>query len=174
MKIISLSLPKNYPVTDNGFKTLKKYYGDMLNVSELTGKTVLDVGCGTSPFVKELRGNGINAVSLDVQKVNSPNTGSHIQGFANQMPFKDKVFDCIYSTFSIFTYLFTGNSKIQNNALEEIYRVLKPGGKARLYPVVPQDIKELIKKTKLPMKINKINSVHDQGEHFTVEILKTK
>lgn len=80
-----------YAVTHRPLETLKKYhYGDMLDISWLRGKTVLDVGSGESPFVKELRKNKVNAVSIDMYDLSSPNKGAHVRGYADKMPFKKK------------------------------------------------------------------------------------
>jgi len=149
----------SYAVTNRSFNFLqKRFYPNMLNISELQGKTFLDIGSGKSDLVTELRKRGVNAVSIDMQRLKPQNADTHVRGLADQMPFKDKVFDYIYSTWSLFTYG-CESSQVQINALKESYRVLKQGGVLRLSPVRAQTINERLIESRLPFKITKNNKL---------------
>lgn len=93
------------------------------------GMTVLELGCGTGYFTRELARSGADVVAIDVSpelleiaKTNhsAPNVRYEIQNaYASSYP--DAVFDSVVGS-SVLHHL-----EIQE-ALREIYRVLKPGG----------------------------------------------
>ena len=93
------------------------------------GMSVLELGCGTGYFTRELACSGANIVAVDVSpdlleiaKANSsaPNVRYEIQN-AYKMSYPDAVFDFVVGS-SVLHHL-----EIEA-ALREIYRVLKPGG----------------------------------------------
>ncbi|WP_286267577.1 malonyl-ACP O-methyltransferase BioC [Thalassotalea atypica] len=91
--------------------------------------TVLDLGCGTGFFTellastfKRVIGVDISSKMLQFTQENRDESIQLVAGDAYKMPFADNSIDCIYS-----------NLVIQwcnplEEALEEIFRVLKPGG----------------------------------------------
>ena len=175
---------EEYEITNRSLAFIQKnlytrfHFIKKLNPKELREKTVLDVGCGLSSLTKELREKGVNAYSIDMHDSKPPNKGTHVRGFAEKMPFKNRLFDFVYSTWSLFSYI--EDRDIKRNALKEICRVLKPGGKLRMSIVNLRGIEKLLKETNIPMKITNhfkpkynFNSITLEKEHF-VEIEKLK
>jgi len=93
------------------------------------GMTVLEIGCGTGYFTRELTRRGADIVAIDVSpdlleiakaKYSAPNVRYEIQN-AYSLTYADAMFDSVVGS-SILHHL-----EIEE-ALREIYRVLKPGG----------------------------------------------
>ena len=93
------------------------------------GMSVLELGCGTGYFTRELACSGANIVAVDVSpdlleiaKANysAPNVRYEIQN-AYELSYPDAVFDSVVGS-SVLHHL-----EIEE-AVREIYRVLKPGG----------------------------------------------
>ena len=91
--------------------------------------SVLELGCGTGYFTRELARSGAKIVALDVSpelleiaraNCSAPNVRYEIQN-AYDLSYPDAVFDSVVGS-SVLHHL-----EIQD-ALREIYRVLKPGG----------------------------------------------
>jgi len=101
----------------------------MLSRHLRSGMSVLELGCGTGYFTRELACSGANIVAVDVSpdlleiaKANSsaPNVRYEIQN-AYELSYPDAVFDSVVGS-SVLHHL-----EIEK-AIREIYRVLKPGG----------------------------------------------
>jgi len=93
------------------------------------GMTILEIGCGTGYFTRELTRRGADIVAIDVSpdlleiakaKYSAPNVRYEIQN-AYSLTYADAMFDSVVGS-SILHHL-----EIEE-ALREIYRVLKPGG----------------------------------------------
>ena len=93
------------------------------------GMTILEIGCGTGYFTRELTRRGADIVAIDVSpdlleiakaKYSAPNVRYEIQN-AYALTYADAMFDSVVGS-SILHHL-----EIEE-ALREIYRVLKPGG----------------------------------------------
>jgi SAM-dependent methyltransferase len=93
------------------------------------GMNVLELGCGTGYFTRELARSGADVVAIDVSpelleiaKANhsAPNVRYEIQN-AYALSYADAVFDSVVGS-SVLHHL-----EVQE-ALREVYRVLKPGG----------------------------------------------
>jgi SAM-dependent methyltransferase len=93
------------------------------------GMTVLEIGCGTGYFTRELTRRGADIVAIDVSpdlleiakaKYSAPNVRYEIQN-ACALTYADATFDSVVGS-SILHHL-----EIEE-ALREIHRVLKPGG----------------------------------------------
>jgi SAM-dependent methyltransferase len=102
----------------------------MLSNHLRSGMTVLELGCGTGSFTRELARSGADVVAIDVSpelleiaKANcsAPNVQYQIQN-AYELSYPDAVFDSVVGS-SVLHHL-----EIEA-ALREIYRVLKPGGR---------------------------------------------
>jgi len=102
-------------------KMLSKHLGPRMSVLEL--------GCGTGYFTRELARSGAEIVALDVSpelleiaraNCSAPNVRYEIQN-AYDLSYPDAIFDSVVGS-SVLHHL-----EIQD-ALREIYRVLKPGG----------------------------------------------
>ena len=101
----------------------------MLSNHLRSGMTVLELGCGTGSFTRELARSGADVVAIDVSpelleiaKANysAPNVQYQIQN-AYELSYPDAAFDSVVGS-SVLHHLEIGA------ALREIYRVLKPGG----------------------------------------------
>lgn len=92
--------------------------------------TILDDGCGTGGITLELKKRGHKIIGLEpdgtllsiAQTRSSGGTKIWIQGVGEQLPFHDKTFTMVLSK-SVFEHVTD-----QRYYLQEIYRVLKPGG----------------------------------------------
>ena len=93
------------------------------------GMAILEIGCGTGYFTRELTQRGADIVAIDVSpdlleiakaKYSAPNVRYEIQN-AYALTYADAMFDSVVGS-SILHHL-----EIEE-ALREIYRVLKPGG----------------------------------------------
>jgi SAM-dependent methyltransferase len=89
---------------------------------------ILDYGCGSGRFVKELNEHGFNAFGCDIKIDTDPNVPLDKKKIRTidlnpyRLPFEDNTFDFIYS-FSVFEH-------VQNysESISELARVLKPDG----------------------------------------------
>lgn len=89
----------------------------------------IDVGCGEGRFTRMLKGQGVDAVGLDyttglieTAKARDPK-GHYIRANAEQIPFKDNLFDLVVS------YLVLIDVIDFRKAISEMVRILQPGGK---------------------------------------------
>jgi len=91
----------------------------------------LDVGCGECNYTNILRTETREIISLDVQKPQNPlsSENTFVLGSVENLPFKDDLFDFIYCL-SVIQLI-----EDDRAAIEEIFRILKPGG--RFYFTVP-------------------------------------
>lgn len=101
----------------------------MLTKHLAPGMTVLELGCGTGYFTRELARSGAEIVAIDISpellqiaKANcpAPNVRYEIQN-AYELSYQDNVFDSVVGS-SVLHHLEV------EAALREIFRVLKPGG----------------------------------------------
>lgn len=95
---------------------------------------ILDWGCGPGRIIRHLPdflddksmvfGTDYNAASIDWCKTNLPDIDFNLNGLEAELPYDSNFFDYIYGI-SIFTHL---SEKMHFEWIEELYRVLKPGG----------------------------------------------
>jgi ubiquinone/menaquinone biosynthesis C-methylase UbiE len=102
---------------------------NMLSSSLKEGDKVLELGCGTGYFTKELTRLNIHTTAIDIspelleeakKKIKAENVSFQIQN-AYQMNFDNNQFDAVIGS-SVLHHLDV------KKAISEIYRVLKPGG----------------------------------------------
>ena len=103
-------------------RALLKFFGD------LTDKRVLDVGCGKGRFARVLQGQypGAEIWGLDISEemLQFVPDGIHTRaGSMTELPFADSTFDAVYATESL------EHAVEIERAVNEMCRVLKPGGK---------------------------------------------
>ena len=92
-------------------------------VNNLTGNSVLDLGSGTGAAFEHLINYRTTAIDPDKRMLELNKFENKIQGSAENLPFRDNSFDNVFCSFV------WRNLSDTNKALDEIYRVLRPGGK---------------------------------------------
>ena len=102
------------------------------------GARFLDVGCGTGRWVRRYGELGFSAVGVDatigmLQNARAHDTGAPLTtGLAQSLPFSDAAFDCL-SDITVVQHI---PYEVQSKALQEMVRVLKPGGRMILMEVI--------------------------------------
>ncbi len=100
---------------------------------ELSGRDVLDVGCGEGALARRLTGSGARVVGLDplpgaLEKARAANVRApsprYVQGAAEALPFAKESFDVVV----FFNSLHHVPLESIVPALSEVARVLRPGG----------------------------------------------
>jgi 2-polyprenyl-6-hydroxyphenyl methylase/3-demethylubiquinone-9 3-methyltransferase len=115
-------------------RRLEIVFDELLGPGDLTGRTVLDVGCGSGWFSREAARRGARVTSLDIALRLLHETGRkaetrRVNADACAMPFADGAFDMVISSECI------EHTLDPRLALREIHRVTRPGG--RLLVTVP-------------------------------------
>lgn len=107
---------------------------------------VLEVGCGSGAFLKELDVNSLSGIDFSkdaISKINSILKGNFKVSEATKIPFNNHSFDTVFS-FSVFFYF--NDYDYAQKVIDEMYRVLKPGGKLFIGEVSDIDKKEIAEK----------------------------
>ena len=107
-------------------KRLEVIFNELLR-EDITGKKLLDAGCGTGWFSKLSCERGAIVTSMDLgenllSKVAQKCTSERVVGSILEIPFKDNSFDIIVSSEVI------EHVPDPYKAIQELFRVLKPGG----------------------------------------------
>ena len=92
-------------------------------VSNLIGKSVLDLGSGTGAAFDQLLNYETTAIDPDKKMLKLNTFENKVIGSAENLPFEDNSFDNVFCCFV------WRNISDTNKALQEVYRVLRPGGK---------------------------------------------
>ena len=92
-------------------------------VNNLIGTSVLDLGSGTGAAFDQLLNYETTAIDPDKKMLELNTFENKVLGSAENLPFVDNSFDNVFCSFVWRNVLDT------NKALEEVYRVLRPGGK---------------------------------------------
>jgi ubiquinone/menaquinone biosynthesis C-methylase UbiE len=114
---------------------LKKKIGVNLSIlPKKSGLRGLDIGCGQGWYQMAMREHGFKMIGIDYSFAqvknaaaysNNSNQGTVCQGSITQIPLQTGSLDFIYSI-NTFHHLMSVHD--QQNALDELYRILKPGG----------------------------------------------
>lgn len=102
------------------------------------GARLLDVGCGTGRWVRRYREMGFSPVGVDATIGMLRIARSHgttcplAAGLAFKLPFLNDVFDCI-SDITVVQHI---PYPLQPQALREMIRILKPGGRLILFELI--------------------------------------
>ena len=103
-----------------------------------SGAWFLDVGCGTGRWVRRYGELGFSVVGVDatigmLRIARAQGTRAPlINGLAQSLPFADSAFDCL-SDITVVQHI---PYELQSKALQEMVRVLKPGGRLILMEVI--------------------------------------
>ena len=89
----------------------------------LIGTSVLDLGSGTGAAFDQLLNYETTAIDPDKKMLELNSFENKVLGSAENLPFDDNSFDNVFCSFV------WRNVSDTSEALEEVYRVLKPGGK---------------------------------------------
>ena len=89
----------------------------------LVGTSVLDLGSGTGAAFDQLLNYETTAIDPDKKMLELNTFENKVLGSAENLPFVDNSFDNVFCSFV------WRNVSDTNKALEEVYRVLRPGGK---------------------------------------------
>ena len=89
----------------------------------LIGTSVLDLGSGTGAAFDQLLNYETTALDPDKKMLELNSFKNKVLGSAENLPFEDNSFDNVFCSFV------WRNVSDTNKALEEVHRVLKPGGK---------------------------------------------
>lgn len=130
------SSPASLKKFDDWYFTFYPYLAEHIPFHEMQGKSVLEVGLGYGSVSQRLAEAGSNYTGLDIaagppemvrQRLTQNNLpGNAIQGSILNAPFADAQFDWVVA---IGCFHHTGDFQ---RALDESYRMLKPGGKAMI------------------------------------------
>ena len=123
-----------------------------------TDREILEVGCGTGMILKEVQPIARRAVGIDISSGMLAQAQARglevVEGSATELPFEDASFDVVYS-FKVLAHV----EEIER-ALQEIARVLRPGGHAVLEFYNPRSLRGLIKRLKRPTAVS--DQTHDE------------
>jgi SAM-dependent methyltransferase len=140
-----VKLPPDYHIYESFQIDYEEYYlksresaewvlGFLKKYKPLEKLTVLDWGCGPGRIIRHLPdfldaesrifGTDYNEVSINWCKTNLPGIDFNLNGLEADLPYDNDFFDFIYGI-SIFTHL---SEKMHYEWIEELFRVMKPGG----------------------------------------------
>lgn len=111
--------------------------------------SVLEVGCGSVAFLKELNVKSLSGVDFSgdaISKINTSLSGDFKVSEANKIPFDNSSFDKVFS-FSVFFYF--NDYDYAQKVIDEMCRVLKPGGKLFIGEVSDIEKKEIAEKLRV-------------------------
>ncbi|KAL7319725.1 hypothetical protein PS15m_002826 [Mucor circinelloides] len=110
------------------------------------GITVLDSGCGPATWTLEMgetypnsKFHGIDASSVFPESIKPSNVEFCVTNIAEKIPFSDNTFDYIHQRLLILGL----TNDDWENALKELYRVLKPGGYIEVVEPDMQDLRNM-------------------------------
>ncbi len=116
------------------------------------GKEVLEIGCGTGMILKEIAPFAKHAKGIDISPgmlEHAERRGLDVQvGSATELPFEDGSFDVAYS-FKVLAHV-----QDISKAMQEVARVLRPGGRAALEFYNKASLRYLIKRLKPAHRIS--------------------
>tara|TARA_B100000989_G_scaffold298765_1_gene289697 strand:+ start:1608 stop:2477 length:870 start_codon:yes stop_codon:yes gene_type:complete len=113
-------------------KGIGSLFSNEINFQKFNNKKLLNIGCGTGVEANMfLCNSSVDLTAIDITNeaikntkkiLNTHERGEAIIATAERMPFEDNSFDIVYSSGVIH------HAESIKNCVDEIYRVLKPGG----------------------------------------------
>jgi len=145
-----------YFLTDRDLDSYKEFLD--LDLDDMRGRAVLDIGSGErESFSKQAADMGVKVISLNPSLKNQASrsilqldkswTKRSVAGKAQEMPFGSDIFDYELALYSLPFYLSYSREEYRK-FISEIVRTLKPGGKAKIYPVYNADKPLMIEELK--------------------------
>jgi ubiquinone/menaquinone biosynthesis C-methylase UbiE len=122
--------PKPATMNAQNLVSRRRFALEMLEARVPPGSNVLDIGCGTGHLAAELMQRGYTAWGVDLSDAMVEYAREHYNrdrfrvGDIEQIPFSDNTFDAVMCL-GVMEYL-----EKDEPALREMWRVLKPGGRA--------------------------------------------
>ena len=109
-------------------------YDILLDLTDIRGKRIADIGSGSGELVRFLRDQGADAVGVEcgegqltaARKADPEHAGAYLYGVGQDMPLADESVDMVTFSFSLHHV----PASQMDQALAETYRVLVPGGQA--------------------------------------------
>jgi len=117
-----------------GFKAMLQGLKQVIGITDprdfLSGKKLLDVGCGTGSDVKRFANLGAQACGLDINLVEPRKSLARkslhfVRGKADALPVRAESFDFVHAKFLLDLL---GQENLVPKFFEESFRILKPGG----------------------------------------------
>lgn len=144
LNILDVNTPENYDTIYFGPRTkellAQKYILDLLTLLNKMGGNVLDVGCGIGRYFSAFKGRKIYGTELSLKaiaKVKKDYPEAKVaQWFAGTpLPYQDNFFNLVWAG------EFLEHIQDPRQAINEIYRVLSPKGKALFITPVGENSK---------------------------------
>ena len=133
----------------------------------IVGKDVLEVGCGSGAFLKNIGTprtfSGIDYSQFAIDRIRKEIDGTFAVAEANCLPFAASHFDIVFS-FGVFFY-FDSLQYAQKCLLEQL-RVLRPGGSIFVFEVNDEDKKALYRQIRSDEPRSRIQQTHLKADHL--------
>jgi SAM-dependent methyltransferase len=160
--------------TDRDLAGVAEIYGpQILSTENLSGRTILDLGCGNGAFVRDLREKGHDVYGVDLylepEYVQEPYV---TKNDILKLPFEDDSFDIFFAT----QVLIKGKgyqTEFFRKALTEVFRVSRPGGRLYVAPVLlsEQELQELVAPFREKMEYKVVPTHQGYGTDMGLQIL---
>ncbi len=123
------------------------------------GRDVLEIGCGTGLILKEVAPFARQAIGLDISRGMLGHARDRglavVEGSATDLPFPEGAFDTVYS-FKVLAHV-----EHIRRAMDEVSRVLRPGGRAALEFYNRHSLRYAIKRIKKPNAVSSTTNDHE-------------
>jgi SAM-dependent methyltransferase len=144
---------------------------DVLNIENMLGKIVVDIGCGGGGWVETLRSQGVNAFGVDLVLTASQLASPYyVRGRAEAKLFVDQSVDIFFSSNSLFSY---GSSRgMRVSALKNMIAALRPEGRIFISDN-STEIAKLVEDHQLELEIVRVKTKQDYLRGSFIELKKS-